>query len=115
MDKTEFAEELGKRIREAREKAGLTQAGLGELVHKEQRTISEYEAGTRNMYAADIPIFAEALNVSVGFLILGLKVDPELTQSIIAEFEALPDGGLRQIAVELVRVLNNHADNISNS
>lgn len=114
-NKKGFAEELGKRIREAREKEGITQTSLAKKVHKAPRTISEYEAGERNMYAADIPLVAAALKVSVSYLLLGSVVDPTLMQSIIAEFEALPDDRIRQIAVDLVRVLNNHSSDISNS
>jgi transcriptional regulator with XRE-family HTH domain len=58
-------EELGQRIRQAREARGLTQEQLAERIARDQRSVSEYESGKRRIYAHDLPNIARALNVPV--------------------------------------------------
>ena len=54
---------LGERIREARERAGISQEDLAVAVGKDQRAISEYENGKRKLSVTDLPMFARTLRV----------------------------------------------------
>ncbi len=63
--------ELGKRIRQAREKRGLNQLGLGLLLCLSQSAISRYERGVRIPDAILLKEMAKILNCSVDSL-LGL-------------------------------------------
>lgn len=60
-------QELGERIRQAREALGLSQDDLATRVNRDQRSVSEYENGKRRIYAHDLPTFAQALQVPIGY------------------------------------------------
>ena len=56
-------------IRIAREKAGLSQSELGEIVNLDQATISRIEAGERRVFIDQLCDIADALGVPVSRLI----------------------------------------------
>ena len=62
---------IGKRIKEAREKAGLTQAELGEKIGVTGVAVMRYEKGQRQPRPEQLQRIAAALNVSAGFLLDG--------------------------------------------
>ncbi len=64
---------LGERIREARKNIGLNQTELGAAVGVEIKTISRWEAGTREPRASDISKLASALHVTEDELLNGPK------------------------------------------
>ena len=69
-DKTKaFYQEVGKRIRSARLKQGLSQATLSELAHISPAQISEIEWGKAKMQVATFYHIAEALQVSADSLL----------------------------------------------
>ena len=73
--------DIGERIRNAREKARLTQAELAELVETEANTISRWERGVAGMRAETISKIAAALKISVAYL-LG-EIDEPRSTSIL--------------------------------
>jgi transcriptional regulator with XRE-family HTH domain len=64
--------EIGRRLRQARERLGLTQVKLAELLGLDQTLISAYERGAIRIHAALIATFAKALKTSADE-VLGLK------------------------------------------
>lgn len=56
------------KIKEYREKAGLTQAQLGEAIGYERSTVARWENGSLEPFASVVKAIAEALNVSVSSL-----------------------------------------------
>ena len=61
-------EQLGKKLRAAREMRGLTQEEVVERLGKKDVTaISEYENGKRRLAAVEIPDYARALGVPITF------------------------------------------------
>jgi len=70
--------EIGLRIRQARENAGLTQEQLGSRVDMSPMGISHLEKGQRKMKIEDIIKIAERLNVRVAHLL-----EPITEKSII--------------------------------
>lgn len=68
-------EEIGGRIKLARERAGLRQEDLADLVNVSTRTIQNYEAGDTKQYSA-LQLIARATAVSVEWLLHGDR-DPQ--------------------------------------
>jgi transcriptional regulator with XRE-family HTH domain len=66
--------EIGPRIAEIREQAGLTQSGLARAVGTSQSAISQIEAGERNPSYEMLRQIARALGVSVPHLV-GAEVE----------------------------------------
>ena len=64
---------LGKRIRELRTKAGVSQEKLGELADLDRTYISGVERGARNVGLLNIVEIARALKVSASNLLEGIK------------------------------------------
>ena len=63
---------LGERIREAREKQGITQDELLERMgYSDRSALSEWESGKRKLAAAQLPILAQALDQPITFFFYG--------------------------------------------
>jgi transcriptional regulator with XRE-family HTH domain len=97
---------LGMRIREARERLGLPQGELADLVSKDQRAISEYENGKRKLAAVDLPAFAEALDVPITYFYEGERSLQDLDRILLRTFNNLSSLKTKQIAIEIVRILS---------
>ncbi len=81
---------LGVRIREARERAGVSQEELANAVSKDQRAISEYENGRRKLSVTDLPAFARTLKVPVLYFYEGDVALQDTDQAMLDEFRRLP-------------------------
>jgi transcriptional regulator with XRE-family HTH domain len=83
-------EQMGQRIREAREGLGLTQEELGTLIGRNRETISHYEIGNRAIAVTELPTLAQALKVPVGYF-FGDEVPPsEILALLSAELDTIP-------------------------
>lgn len=60
--------QIGERIKAAREKAGLTQTELGQMIGTTGVSIMRYEKGLRDVKQSTISKIAEKLNVSPAYL-----------------------------------------------
>jgi transcriptional regulator with XRE-family HTH domain len=82
---------VARRITQAREKAGLTQEGLGKLISKAQATIGGWEKGTHKPQLADLEAIARATHVNVDWLAFGRDgrepPDSDSLVELIAEAE----------------------------
>lgn len=67
-------ENVGRRIREARKMAGLSQKQLADLLKLHRPSVSEIEAGNRAVKADELQRIADALDVNISWL-LGQSVD----------------------------------------
>ncbi len=56
---------LGKKIREQREKAGLTQEELAEKIGYDRSTLAKWENGTKEPLAITLKVVAEVLDVGI--------------------------------------------------
>jgi transcriptional regulator with XRE-family HTH domain len=59
----------GQRLKQSREKLGLTQESLAELVNLSVRNITRYENGESQPTADNLASMARVLNVSVDYLV----------------------------------------------
>ena len=62
------------RLKELRQKRGLSQIELAEILHLAQTTISAYENGTRDLDAQTLKQLSEFFDVSVDYLIENSKI-----------------------------------------
>jgi transcriptional regulator with XRE-family HTH domain len=76
--------DIGKRIEEIREQAGLSQSALARAIGTSQSAISQIEAGDRNPSFDMLRQIAKALGVSVPHLV-GAEVE-KLSPSEVAHF-----------------------------
>lgn len=73
------------RIREAREKRGLTQQQLAEMVgYTNRSSIAKVEKGMVDLSETKIAAFAKALNVTPAFLLGIEEVAPNITESFVS-------------------------------
>jgi transcriptional regulator with XRE-family HTH domain len=96
---------LGVRIRQARESKGLSQEELASLVSRDQRAISEYENGKRKLAAADIPTFAEVLDVPILYFFEAEMNLEDMDRAMLSEFRELPTSEAKKAAIEVVQIL----------
>lgn len=68
---------IGSRITVAREKAGLTQQELADLVRLSRNTIKNYENGNSSPTCVNLEGIAKSLSVEPAFLFSGLSVDAQ--------------------------------------
>lgn len=71
---TPLAEELGNRVREARELARISQETLGELAGVHRTYVGHLERGEVNPTLYSIVRIADALNIDPGELVKGLHL-----------------------------------------
>lgn len=64
---------FGKRLREVREKAGISQEKLAELAELHRTYVSSVERGKRNISLLNIERLAIALDVTMGELMPDMK------------------------------------------
>ena len=61
--------EIGERLRDARERAGLTQLQLGNRIGRDHRTIHRWEYAYRIPNLEDLLVLADALDVPLADLV----------------------------------------------
>lgn len=118
---------VGKRIRQRRWLAGMTQQKLAELVGIKFQQIQKYETGANRVSASRLWDIADALDVQVSFFFEGLKDDIEEVEvspedaaapldlmgdkeamDLIRSYYAIPENQRRRL-FELARVLSDVA------
>lgn len=106
VDATTF----GARIRQARERLGISQEELAARLDKKQNSISEYENGNRRIFATDLPRLARILGVPITFFFDGELDNDALDEALLAEFRRLSTVQAKQTAVGLLRQFSDFAE-----
>ena len=75
MEKEILLKNLGERIRQIREKKGITQKELAHSIDKDQQSIQRLEMGKINPSIYYLYEIAKGLEVDVEFLLLTIKQD----------------------------------------
>lgn len=107
-------QQLGLRIRLARETKGISQEEFAVLIDRDQRSVSEYENGKRRIYAHDLPKIAQALDVPVLYFFEDVAMGEDMDQLLLIEFRRLTQAGqhtLIQMARLLSALANPDSDN----
>ncbi len=82
-------QEMGRRIRQARERLDMTQDELAALIGRSRDTISHYETGNRAIVVTELPALAQALRVPIEYFFGYEEPDGE-TMALVAELNAMP-------------------------
>lgn len=77
-------QKIAERVREARELSGLSQGQAAKLLGIHRPTISEIEAGRRNVKADEIITFANLYGVEVSWLMDGEIEKEKINKNILA-------------------------------
>jgi len=99
-DAPESSNQLAKRLRAAREQAGLSQGQTAKLLGLHRPTISEIEAGRRRVTAAELAEFSKLYDVSAMWL---MDLSPDT-----------PDPRIELAARELSKLKDTDFDNVLN-
>ena len=96
---------IAKRLRAAREQAGLSQGQVARLLGFQRPTISEIEAGRRRISGEELSRFAKAFDVSVSWLMKEESEVPDPKVELAARGLAkLKDDDLKTV-LRLLRTL----------
>jgi len=96
---------LARRLREARERAGLTQAQVAALVGVRRPAIAEIEAGRRAVESTELFRLADVYGVSLRWLVRGAEAEEDrLVAALFRAGEAVAGGVRRREAMRLGRV-----------
>lgn len=98
-------QQIGNRIRSARERIGMTQEDFAIAAKKDQRAISEYENGKRKISAVELAKFASILQVPPAFFFEGVYTIDELDQLLLKEFHRLPSDDAKHTVLSIVKIL----------
>lgn len=106
MDKNHLnSRYLGQKIRDARERCGLSQEELAAEMGLGQRAISELENGKRKLSVSEVPQLASILDVPLLFF-FAEDDNPNIRDEMLLEqFHQLPSDDLKNMAIDIVRLL----------
>lgn len=96
---------LGQRIRQAREKQGLSQEQLAASLSVGQRAVSEIENGKQRLPVTDLPQMAQILQVPLLYFFTDDLSMDDLDLALLDHFHRLPDARTRHTVIEIVRLL----------
>ena len=103
MDEQAQRELLGKRMREARERLGLSQEEFWAKISRTQFAVSEY----------DLPKIAHVLRVSITYFFDETDEADTNEEIILQAFRNLPSTKAKHIATNIMSQLSELADNTS--
>ena len=96
--------DIGKLIKEAREKRNMSQDDLGELVGLDQRSVSLLEKNNRKLTIQELPLFADALQKPL-FYFLGHEMYVEdWNQELLQEFSRIKSPEAKEVIVKITQV-----------
>ena len=98
---------LGLRIRQARERLGMSQEDLAAAISKDQKAISEYENGRRKLAVTDLPLIATELQVPITYFFEEEAGLPDLDAALLNYFHRLSSPEDRQALIDMLRILSD--------
>src|SRR5262245_11354849 len=101
-DDNDFLQAMGKRVREARERRGMSRRALSEAAEVSERYLAQLEGGEGNASVVLLRRVAAALGVSLTDLV-GENESPVEQRLIRRFFERLPAHRLEDVILQLMR------------
>ena len=108
QERKEINIEIGQRIKEAREKAGLTQERFSELIGLGPKSVSALERGTVGISLTSLKKICLVLWISSDQILFGEREKNELSQ-LAASLELLPPEEFRIIREIVLKLLEAFA------
>lgn len=98
------SKEIGNKLRELRNRRGLTQEQLAELVGVTFQQIQKYENGSNRLNTDKLQIMAQALGIPISAFIEADSHDERLLSDqemeLIRSFRALPSSEVREFVIK---------------
>ena len=104
MDKKDLNEEIGARVRQRRKALGYTREYIAERANISVQFLFDIEKGKKSMTAMTIVNLAEALSVSIDFLLLGTEKKGERQSAEWEQMFSLLVPEQRKLAEEILRL-----------
>ena len=98
---------LGLRIRQARERLGMSQEDLAATISRDQKAISEYENGRRKLAVTDLAMIASALQVPINYFFEEDAALQDLDAALLNYFHQLPSPEDRQALIDVMGILSD--------
>jgi transcriptional regulator with XRE-family HTH domain len=98
-------QKLGQRVRQARERQGLSQEELAAEMGLGQRAISELENGKRRLSVTEVPDLARVLDVPFLYFFGDDLTPDDLDMALLAQFHQLPSVDVQKTLIEIARLL----------
>ena len=108
QERKEINIEIGQRIKEAREKAGLTQERFSELIGLGPKSVSALERGTVGISLTTLKKICLVLSISSDQILFGEREKSELYK-LAASLELLPPEEFRSIREIVLKLLEAFA------
>lgn len=101
--------DLGQKIREERIEKGYTQEELGEKIDSTGAYIGQIERGERSASMSKIVLIAQALNVSLDYLIGNFRFD-QVNNIDVKIVQELKDATNRQkeLMIEIIKIIKKY-------
>jgi len=109
MTNSDHKEKLGARLRTARELAGLSQGQAAKVLGVHRPTISEIEAGRRNVKSNELTTFSKLYGVELDWLIDENFQDKNVSKEILAaarELSSMKEEDL-EILISTIRMIKS--------
>ncbi|RVI65327.1 helix-turn-helix domain-containing protein [Sinorhizobium meliloti] len=113
-ERNEIDVAVGRNIRHARERRGLSQRQLGEMIGVTHQQVQKYESAGDRISASRLAVTARFLGCSINKLFAGVHVGLKRTSGYSAEalavaalFDRIPSAEKRASVVELVASLTS--------
>ncbi|GAA4094674.1 helix-turn-helix transcriptional regulator [Zhongshania borealis] len=106
--------EIARRLRTARELSGLSQGQAAKRLNMHRPTISEIEAGRRNVRASEIALFGDLYGVDVAWIMDGESERPNTSDSILAaarELSSMSDSDLETL-LNTIRMIKSKGNTV---
>lgn len=94
-------ENIGKRIRELRESAGMTQIELAKIMNIRREVVAKWETGTQDLKSENTVILANLFNVTADFILRGIDSQNVSTHNLT---------GLSDKAIDVLKWYNTVGD-----
>lgn len=104
MDKQKFNEVIGERVQRRRKTLGYTREHTAELANISVQFLFDIEKGKKSMTALTIVNLAEALSVSIDYLLLGPGKDGENKRAELEQMLVSLVPEQRELAEEMLRL-----------
>lgn len=92
----DIRKELGRKLRAAREEAGLSQTELGKRFGVSHAAISDMERGITDIGVGDLLRLAQILHKPLSYFLPGISNEDPLTQEAMVIFAKLPEWRKRE-------------------
>jgi transcriptional regulator with XRE-family HTH domain len=109
MNSSDYKQKLGDKLRTARELAGLSQGQTAKILKMHRPTISEIEAGRRNVKVEELSSFASLYGVEIEWFTDENFEDKQVNKDILAaarELSSMKEEDL-QILISTIRMIKS--------